>query len=1362
MKIGMLVGACGLALAGTAFGGVKGVSGSAHPRHIERFEDTSLRISPEQMAEYRASRSEAANHAGAGRSLVSNGARGVFVFQDTFDGLDGDQMPPNDPGLYIRQTDLKDPAFFEGDFSIAGQINSDLGTWAAGTTWAGIHDNAVALSNMDGDPMNGEYNGPAGGPDPLLTRGGLLSMARASVNDAPVDLGFGVRAYSMNHDLYTGTSVDPLFVRVDMYKPTHEEFMWWDPISFAEGLITSRILPGGYNDSGTFLTLSQDHGDPNLIEGAVILANQAGNIEAGEFVVTKKDMPEGGWFTLGLFVDPVNFMCVFVQDDETLADANMDMEPDWQMPDNPVTGMKMFEEYGLGLEKGWASLLPGTIDDPMTTDVIEGAGYAVNENNEVTSRFFFNGNDVATTIAAISINHSRFYEGSDPTVAELPGYEIRDWWIDDYRINGVEFPTPDPIPTYRIPYVDDMERWSVGRLSLQGGRWNETIAARSTIVANQNDTPAPGSGANGMPTQALNLQNRTQDDLYRAEVSSNIPTNPRVRGEVGDPAVVSIKYRFESVDLTYGFQASDVTQTQSDTIEYMGRLFTSATDVNGIGDDQVYVRQRKPLGTDPSMGEFDDTKPIEPLPGTHLTPDQENTVNTEFVNVLAAPMGMGSFSMSTNAWHSIRFEAEPRVDVPRGIAANGEEHIVRVFVDGTELFPGGDDTKDFTTRALGIDNIDIGSGNNFFAGFVNLWVDDLNYNGPTQSDTLVPLASEFADDVAWELPFCDTLDTYETGRPATPQGFANYRVGFMPIGDPDIDGLQDFSEIEFIDLGAPSLMDGDDVVVYTVETIDQGTPGFMVGDTVAVPLAGVFSEYDPADNVYGTNDPMQDPTKWYILDTVNGSEIARGTWRLATATGETTFDSMTMTDMQARFSYRLNFRYTGNDDENSFVDADAEGLGMGRGLVAKLTTKGNSNDNSDPNGGLRSNTLNLFTSLLPLAQTQASSDVATMSWDVYIGQADFQTGFFTTIPGGTTDGGVISAVSYGGLGLQSGNIGEVTPGVVPFLAQGNFGYQIANPLPGVGNPDEIWVDSGVAVMPNTWYTMTATVDGDANFTITADDGGGPVMVGSGVASDAGNVQFNTTSFDSMSFIRNQFGDNDGAPTLGTVTWTAQAFDAMAPASGGTSAYHFFELDEILSMADLPEIWPVDPVTGAPDMDAMMMPMTRPMASNDIVAIENVDPSTMMPFSGQVLNTKWELVTDDMAMTLRANGNWTPIGLPGQPGVTNPAPMGGISAGNTPPYNNSAPFETILLGDYKIVETSVTNPSDVWYVDNIKLDVSLVPPCPTDLNNDGQTNGGDLAILLAAWNSPGADLNGDNNTNGGDLAILLAAWGPCPM
>ncbi len=1393
MKIRMLVGACGLALAGTSM--------AATPM-VSKF-DKSKAIPAEEMAAYRLAKTEAGNVNAPKRSLITGASRGsALVYEDDLDTQDADNMLPQDgPGIYIRAVDLTEPAGYEGPLSLNGQLNADNSGWT-GSAFISVVDNAVAQSDNDGNPANGEYNGPVGGPDPGLTRGGMLNIQRASVNDALVDEGFGINTARTLTNLYTGLPDEPLFMQVDIYKPNHETFQWVRPVSFTEGFIVTQILMGGFNSGGLFLPLSQKFGDPNLIEGAVLLANVPGDPDSGEFVINPKFIAEGDWFTLGVLLDPsVNGKQILIRDSETLEDNDMDGNPDWQMPvkvgEDPMDPMapRMFSEFGFGLEMGWASILPGTLDNPGTPDVIEGAGYATNEVDSVTDRFFGpDGNDWATPLAAISIDAIDVFRGSDPPVGAVPGYEIQDWWVDNYSMNGVEFPQPDPIPTYRIPYTDDIERWFEGPMGLQGGRWSDVPDARLTVITNQNHTPGDGSGR-GSASQALRLQNLVQTDVFDNMFTTNLPTTPRVRGEVGDPANVQAAMRFTSTLLSYGMdsiQAGLGVDTSSgnqpsgeDNAESLARFYTSGTDVNLMGDGFVYVRQRKPLGTDIAGGEFDASSPLAPTPGPHITPDQEDDINTEYINVLAAPSGSANFSLSTNDWHVVRLAGEPRDDAARGTASNGETEIVRIFVreDDTdfmspevELFPNGDDTQNFTTNAIAPTDLRFSSSNGFLAGFVSLFVDDIDFRGPTQTDTLIPLDVEFNDDPAWELPFADGLDSYETGRPASPQGFANHRLGFMPIGDPDLSPIpNDFDEIEFID-GADALSNGDPVRIYEIQSIDfgGGMVPFAVDDIVAV-SDDLLREYDPDADIYGViDDGANDPTQWYILDSVGGSEIARGTWFLANATGESVFDNTgpdPMVDMGARYSYRLNFRFGGTERENEFVSAADEGIDSAargsRGLVAKMVNKANTRDFS-PNSTLRGNTINMFNGFFPVAQTAASGDEAVMSYDFYVAQSDFQTGMQATVVGGTADGGLISGLSFGGMGFQSGNTNM--DGSIPRLDTGNFGTLVPNPMPLPGEPENVWQDSMVAVPTLDWFTIEVRVNGDSEYTINMINGGMTTEIGSGVAIDASDPQLNTNSLDSVAFLRNQFGENDGEPTEGVVQWSARAFDAPAPLTGGVGEYHFFQIvDDVFVEAGqmLPQIWTVDGATGVGDTDMMGDPITRDIQATDIIAVINSDPMTMTPFDAPLVNDRYQIVEDTArGLTTIANGVWEPRGLPGADGVGgSAAPAGGLGAGNTPAagYNTTAPYPNILLGDYVNVEANVVLPSDTWYVDSFTLELIEESLCTGDLDNSGDVDAGDLAILIAAWGSmnPAANLDGMGTVDAGDLAILIASWGPCP-
>ena len=66
-----------------------------------------------------------------------------------------------------------------------------------------------------------------------------------------------------------------------------------------------------------------------------------------------------------------------------------------------------------------------------------------------------------------------------------------------------------------------------------------------------------------------------------------------------------------------------------------------------------------------------------------------------------------------------------------------------------------------------------------------------------------------------------------------------------------------------------------------------------------------------------------------------------------------------------------------------------------------------------------------------------------------------------------------------------------------------------------------------------------------------------------------------------------------------------------------------------------------------------------------------------------------------------------------------------------------------------------------------LDIDPIPPCPSDLNGDGEVTAADLGLLIGAWGPCGdptdcpGDINGDGEVTAADLGLLVGAWGPCP-
>jgi hypothetical protein len=85
------------------------------------------------------------------------------------------------------------------------------------------------------------------------------------------------------------------------------------------------------------------------------------------------------------------------------------------------------------------------------------------------------------------------------------------------------------------------------------------------------------------------------------------------------------------------------------------------------------------------------------------------------------------------------------------------------------------------------------------------------------------------------------------------------------------------------------------------------------------------------------------------------------------------------------------------------------------------------------------------------------------------------------------------------------------------------------------------------------------------------------------------------------------------------------------------------------------------------------------------------------------------------------------------------------------------FDGLVSFDQPFDEVVIPDPADgSVYVDDLFF--GALDPHQPDLNSDGQVNGVDLGILLAAWGTTGpGDLNEDGQVDGMDLGLLLADW-----
>jgi C1A family cysteine protease len=88
---------------------------------------------------------------------------------------------------------------------------------------------------------------------------------------------------------------------------------------------------------------------------------------------------------------------------------------------------------------------------------------------------------------------------------------------------------------------------------------------------------------------------------------------------------------------------------------------------------------------------------------------------------------------------------------------------------------------------------------------------------------------------------------------------------------------------------------------------------------------------------------------------------------------------------------------------------------------------------------------------------------------------------------------------------------------------------------------------------------------------------------------------------------------------------------------------------------------------------------------------------------------------------------------------------------TPTSQVTVRFEASDLNDGSVVEAGID--------DFLVFAYDCTPPCPGDLDGDGDTDQTDLGVLLASFGADdGGDLDGDGDTDQSDLGILLADWG----
>jgi len=1231
---------------------------------------------------------------------------------------------------------------------LAGQTAPNGNTWGAAADFVGIVDNNIAQTGANWDPNGSGFSrhGVAGGPDPNGDRVDFFANPRGSLSEQPERTAGGFFDGRLSHQVFAPTADTPVATVADLYLDDITTFVWWRPVSFTEGFIVTNVFLGGFD----FQYFAPFVNAQNIADRLIILGPKPGSPNQGEFFGAADGhlIQTQEWINVALRQASDSFS-VWVRDSSTTSMGFEQDGPFDAFPGDPNAGAFAGEIFS----SGWLQFFPGVEDDTTTLNVTEGIGPAFNLFNQKATQFSdATGSPAGPVLFSFAVDALQIISGSDPGQDIIPGFEPHDYYYDNHTVIGEPFPLPDPTPDMELPFFDDIELWNAGPLGLQGDVWFDNSNAE--VVDNR----SAGTGAQSVRQTGIDT-----DGDFRLEFDRDVPI---AVADTVEPVVFQAMVRRSDTAMSRAIFLDDNTQAN----DFMVRFIMGGRNENLIVDNRVYVRLPNP--------DFDETQPQDEVTGINEIHDP--TKNREFINVPLEDAGGSPIGTPTGTFFPVRFET---------IATSPTEGSVRVFVNGVEGFL--DETGlglttpigSITTPSLGVDDMEIWSGRERNGLLNQVWIDEISLDGPRilDADTLTVNNPPFDDDPAFTLPYDDGFETYDADKTLNQQGATPFleslftdvsQLDSIPVANAPVAGTTTGFEY-MVDTVLLGTVPGGAVAGETV-FIEDNIPPTLTPDPAPVPgsVAGATTRFKFRDNnrnLVGEADLIlssgADPVLWDGTTPVAGRFLAVHDERWATVIGEDLLES-------------------------------ADPTSSGRGQVETFfnTFTSGDSDTGDLDG--------ILGSQLPVARTDGGSTV-TLAFDLWITKDVDANGprgrFAWNINGPGAQPGSIAQVVFGGPNnfidaktfnpvtgaVSDGADGlpdnffrgqpEAPGGPATFADPTKLYVRVPNPQAGFGNPISILEQTSFTVPTNTWLRCTAEISGAGNYTITIDDGSAPFVV-SGSAFDLDGDVSGTDSLNlSAGWDDGADGEAATSPILiGTLGSSAAPEGGTAPLSEPATpvgsfnvlenaTYFYFEVFEIFAAPDgtLPQISDVDPETGA-------VVETRDIRNEDVIVLWNNKQTAGTGGADEVFtsvlprNGRFQ-ITNDGGTTIDVRGEWTPLGLPGSAGLNDPAPRGGI-IGSAPPYSDF-PFLDILMGtivDFPaIAEPSV--PPAGWNIDNVHLAVS--DPCPGNLvsSTPEAVDGADLGSLLSAWgsNSPNADLNNDGVVDGADLGSLLSAWGPCP-
>jgi len=1238
---------------------------------------------------------------------------GLIGLSDIFDGFE----------TYAPHTSLA----MEDWVPLSGQSSLFGSAWQSGPDYVGVVDNAIAQTGPNWNPGGTDFDrhGVLGGPDSTGSRSRFLAAPRGTIDPQALITGNSFMA-RVNHPLRVPSDEQPLTILLDFYLDDISTFTWFRPASFTEGFIVTSVFMGGFD----FVYFQPFVNEDNIADRLIILGPKPGGFD-GEFfgAADPHRIVEREWFTIGIRLATDSFS-VWVRDTSTIGVNGFEQDSIYDaFPGDPARGAFAGEIFA----QDWLQFFPGVDDDPATASV-EGAGAAFNAFNQLAQQITDDtGSPAAPPLFARSIDALQLISGSDPT--SIAGFQPHDWYADNYTVLGAEFEAGDP-PPFCVPFLDDLESYETVSIGLlDDSQWSGGSSS-AVITSGQNHTPGGSLAIREILVEA--------DDLFGEMFARQTPP---VVADLAQPASFSVFVFREDTLAPRAIFADD-----NDLLnEYAARILLGARTA-GVADDRVYARVANP--------NFDAGQPVALTEGPSET--HTNGVNTRDVNVPLVDDQGAPITTPVGQWFEVRGEIVDNA---------GAATTLRIFIDGVEAFPDGtvEGVTALTSPTHGFDELDFWTDRLANGLFSTTWYDDIAVDGPEaiKPTPLTVNGLPYTDDPAFALPYEDALATYAPNRPLARQGATPWlNALFTDFG----------GQVDVIPLESGAVVDESTLgYFYTVNGVEEGTPpaGVSAGATVFVvdniaPPAPPLS--NPVPGVMGLQSPVR------FIDEATGCLVeATATWTLNNASPQAWDGS---SPVAGRYLFTFGRRWLGAPGVERIVESPARsGAAPLVEIVSPTVSADATVGDLDP----------ALTGTLPAA-APGPGETARLSFDLWIDIDDPAIGPRGRLAWELEDSldATITRFVFGGPNnfvdenTFDENTGAITPGP-DGLPDNHFRSESQsdprflhvlrpNPLAGLGRPDEILERTTWQVPGGVWIRCDFEIDAAGDWVAVFDDGAdGFIITGSSVTpSPAGLDQFELSlGFDPGA---------DGARAAQPITWTS--LGAAAAPEGGAAPlsvnagsvgsfntpenpiYFYFEISEFWPGAtNLPQITEVDISNGAPTG-------TRALEPGDTVALWN-DQSTASfggpagtPFLDQIAINPTFRFSADGGATISARGDWTPLGLPGEAGINDPVPRGGI-VNDSPAYHANSPFVEILIGSIaEFPSPGPAPPAAHWRIDNVAL---AIIGCTGDLSGDATVDGADLGLLLGAWGSSdaAADLTGDGVVDGADLGLLLGAWGVCP-